>query len=60
LPLYPKGHTSQGRGYGLDLFSGLMGKLNFQVRVSVEDGLGFSPPAPEWGLGDVVPERSEW
>jgi len=35
------------------------GVLGFQVNVWFEEGLGFSPPAPECGLGDIVPERSE-
>lgn len=36
----------------------LMVLLVFKSMV-VSRGIGFSPPAPVWGLGDIVPE-AQW
>lgn len=33
----------------------LMAVTVFQSKAWCQDGLGFSPPAPEWGLGDREP-----
>lgn len=50
LPKSGRSAQDDGKGAGR-----LMAVTVFQSKAWCQDGLGFSPPAPEWGLGDREP-----